>query len=573
MKKYFSSETGKRIMTLMLSAAMTLTPAAAVLPLAVSAEETSDYVFSSYENLKELYKDDFNMGVACEAISHWGNRLSEIGNEEKEALMLKEFGSMTFGNELKPAYNMAFSSPEATETDLPFGANRAAIEMLDWAKENGMPVRGHTLIWHSQCEDNVFCKNYLPKYKNGRTLDPDCLVDKETMLARMESYINHVMEYMYANGYGNVIYAWDVVNEAIEPGQTNDMRDSYWYQILGDDFLMSAFKFAREAELKYSAEYAELYGVDPADEEALKAIQPKLFYNDYSEFQANKRDAIIKAITPIVEAGYLDGMGMQGHVSDTTDIDAFVTALNMYSAVVDEVQVTELDVSQSGSGVNAEYYQAVFYNKFFSALIDAKKNGANLTCVTIWGLTDDNSWKKETSPLIFNGDLTKKMAFDGIVYAKTGEELPEPEAVEEDLSDGIFTFDEDGANAQALGFTVRGNGSVKVQSAETYSGNGALLDSGRGDSWHGVLFDVSRFAGHKIRVHAWVKSEDARVKLTADIDTRWPNIASAETAGGDWAEINGTYTISPDLPALQLYFETNNKADIYVDELTISLAE
>lgn len=569
----------KKTICLMLSLALLLcltacaAPAAEV-PAAAPTEEAAVPAapVDDGTGLKALYRDDFRMGVSCEAISHWNNTLSEIGNPDKEALIRQEFNSITFGNELKPEYNMAYGSSEATETDLPFGKNPAAIEMLDWAKANGIPVRGHTLVWHSQCADAVFCKGYNPVYLADGTLDPQCLVDAETMKSRMESYIHHVMEYMYANGYGNVIYAWDVVNEAIEPGTNADnMRNSYWYQTIGSEFLYDAFKYAREASVIYSAQYASLYGIDPNDEAALKSIQPKLFYNDYSEFQANKRDAIIRAIEPIVADGYLDGIGMQGHLSDTTDIGTYITALNMYSEKVSEVHITELDVTQSSSGINAEYYQGRFYHDLFAALLEAKQAGAKLTSVTIWGLTDDNSWKKESSPLVFNGDLTPKLAYTGIVNAKTGESMPDPEYEAPDFSDGVFTFDEEGADAAALGFVKRGDGSVTIQSDVVYSGTGAILNKGRGDYWHGTSFDVSRFVGQTIRVHAWVKTTDPTVKLTGDIEGVWPNIAVVDTSSGEWTEVDGTYSIPAELTGLSLYFETNDRADIYIDDVTIKL--
>lgn len=544
--------------------------AGSMVPWGASAQEGR--VFDSYPALQELYAQDFRMGVACEAISHWNNSLSEIGDPDKEALILKEFNSITFGNELKPAYNMGYSSADATQTDLPFVPDRAAIEMLDWAKENGMPVRGHTLVWHSQCEDAVFCKDYEPVYQANKTLDPECLVDGETMKMRMESYIHHVMEYMYANGYGDVIYAWDVVNEAIEPGaNAKDLRESYWYQTIGEEYLMDAFRYAREAVEKYSAEYAALYGVDPSDPEALKSIQPKLFYNDYNEFQAKKRDAILRMAEPIAQAGYMDGIGMQGHLSDTSDIKAYITALNMFSDAGFEVQVTELDVTQSSSGVNAEYNQGQFYNKLFSALIEAKRGGANLTGVTIWGLTDDNSWKKESSPLIFRGDLTAKLAFTGIVNAQTGEAMPQPEYEAPDFSDAFFSFNETNTDAVSLGFVKRGGGTVAVQGDVTHTGQGALLDSGRTESWHGASFDVSRFVGQTINVQAWVKTEDSQAILSADIDGLWPNISIVDTSSGEWTAISGTYTVPADLPALSLYFETNGLADLYIDEVSIRL--
>ena len=242
------------------------------------------------------------------------------------------------------------------------------------------------------------------------------LASADVVRARMTSYIDNTIKYMYENGYGDVIYAWDVVNEAVEPGTNADnMRNSLYYQVLGKGFLMDAFTQARTSVDKYSAQYG--------------AGKAKLFYNDYNEFQKEKCAAIIDLLTPVKTAGYIDGIGMQAHVSDGTSVADFITAMKRYDAAFGEVQITELDVTTTGTGVNAEYYQGKFYYDLFNALLDAKDEGVNLTSVTIWGLTDDNSWKKESSPLIFNKNLSKKKAFDGIVAAATGGDIGEPEYV------------------------------------------------------------------------------------------------------------------------------------------------
>lgn len=523
---------------------------------------------SSFVALKDLYNDYFTMNVACEALSHWGgyNQLSEIGNPAKEKLILEQFNGITFGNELKPDTNMGYNSPDATESYLPFVIDSSAKEMLDWAKANGIKVRGHVLVWHSQCPDAVFCKDYKPVYK-GSALDPACLVSREVMLDRMKSYIDSVMFYMYKNGYADVITAWDVVNEAIEPG-TNEwnLRDSYWYKTIGSDFVYWAFKYARSSSERYAARFSDLYDFN--------TVLPKLFYNDYNEFQESKCTAIIKLLTEynnghsITGEGLIDGIGMQSHLSDNTNIDAIITALNRYDAVVDEINITELDVAQTSSGANADYYQAVFYNQLFSRLIEAKKNGANLTAVTVWGLTDDNSWKKESSPLLFNGDLSAKMAFQAVVSAITGDALPEPEYVKPDFSDFYASFDAGTANDS--GFSRRGD-SVLAITNDSFRGNGALLVSGRTASWNGAAFEVSRFAGQTICINAWVRTADDTVTLTADIDGVWPNIVKVQCGDSEWHRITGTYSVPADMNSLKLYYETNGTADILIDDAQVKL--
>ncbi len=537
---------------------------------------------SNYEVLKELYQDKFKMGVACEAVSHWGglNPLSEIGNPNKEELIKRQFDSITFGNELKPDNNMGYNNEKATDTNLPFVIDTSAKEMLDWAKENNVLVRGHVLVWHSQCPDAIFCKDYTPVYSDDKNsvLDENYLVSRDIMLQRLQSYIYNVIEYMYENGYAETIFAWDVVNEAIEVG-TNEynMRDSYWYKTIGPDFMYNTFKYTKDAVVKYSSEYATLYGIDSNNAEALEKIQPKLFYNDYNEYQPDKRDAIIESLQrkfdghSIIGDGLIDGIGMQGHLSDNTDINLFCEALRKFDEVVDEVHITELDVNQTSTGVNADYYQAVFYKNLFNGLINEVDKGANLTSVTIWGLTDDNSWKKESLPLLFNADLSKKLAFDAIVYAKTGEELPEPAYVEADYTDMYATFDGVDTTVESEGFTPRGSSSLTIQKEVVFNGEAALLVSDRADDWNGASFDVSRFVGQTISVSAWVKSAADTVKVSADIDGTWPNIASVNTSNGEWTQITGTYKVPSNLNALKLYFETDDTNDIYIDNVRVKL--
>ena len=550
--------------------------------------------------LKDLYKDYFRLGVACEKINERFTN-HEIGNPAKEALMKSQFNSITFGNELKPAYNMGFASPDATEENLPFVINPAAKDMLDWAKENGMPVRGHVLVWHSQCSKEVFCKGYKPvtiptdpevlkerpMMKMFEKLDPVCFVDRETMLKRLKSYIYSVMEYMYSHDYARTIYAWDVVNEAIELADKTEtgLRNSYWYQVIGDDFIYWTFRFAKDAVEETSRKYASQYNISADDDEALKQIQPKLIYNDYNEFMPDKKDAIIAALQrstgehgSIIGEGLIDGIGMQGHLSDNNDIDEYVAALREYAALVSEVHITELDVKCTCMNKNQEYYQAVFYKKFFEELLKAKREGVNLTSVTFWGLTDDNSWICGANPLLFHGDLTPKRSFDGLVYAVTGDELGEPEKIEINLSDRLYDF-ETPAGAETLkpediGFKMRGFGEIEIQDRVVHSGKAALANERRFGDWCGISFDVSDFIGQTISISAWVKSPALAVTLYMDGVNKEP--VSVDTVSGEWVLLQGTFKIPNDVHSMMMNFgttetEPEKNSPVYVDDIEVKL--
>ena len=550
--------------------------------------------------LKDVYREKFRIGVACEKISEKFTS-HEIGNPEKEALIKKQFSSMTFGNELKPAYNMGFCSAEATEEYLPFVINPQAKAMLDWAKENAIPVRGHVLVWHSQCPKEVFCKGYQPvtiptdpellkerpMLKRFEKLDPVCFVDRETMLKRMKSYIYSLMEYMYSNDYAGTIYAWDVVNEAVETADKTEfgLRNSYWLQVIGDDFIYWAFRFAKDAVTEFSKKYAERYGISAEDTEALKTIQPKLVYNDYNEWMTDRKAAIIGIIQrstaehgSILGEGLIDGIGMQGHLSDNNNIEEYVAALKEYASLVEEVHITELDVKCTCQNKNQEYYQAVFYKKLFEELVKAKKEGANLTSVTFWGLTDDNSWIRGANPLLFRGDLSEKRAFDGVVYAVTGDSLGEPEKIEIDLSDRWYDFEtREGAEPLMpadIGFKMRGFGEIEIQDRVVHSGKAAMANEKRFGDWCGISFDVSDFIGQTIEVGAWVKSPALKVTLGLDEVPHVP--AVADTVSGNWEYIKGTFKIPNDVHAMRMNFGSVEKdlekcSPMYVDDVEVKL--
>lgn len=552
--------------------------------------------------LKDLYKDYFRIGVACERIN--GQFTShEIGNPDKEALMSRQFSSMTFANELKPAYNMGFASPQAKEDYLPFVINPSAKAMLDWAKENKMAVRGHVMVWHSQCADEAFCKEYKPvriptdpellkerpMLRHFEKLDPVCFVDRETMKKRLKSYIFSLMEYMFANGYAKTVYAWDVVNEAIEleDKTPTGLRNSYWYRVIGEDFIYWAFRYAKDAVLEISEKYATQYGVDPGDAKALRELQPKLFYNDYNEMQPAKKKAIIEALQretnehgSVIGEGLIDGIGMQGHLSDNNDIEEYITALKEYDALVSEVQITELDVKCTCANKNAEYYQAVFYKKLFEELVKAKKEGVNLTTVTLWGLTDDNSWIRGANPLLFHGDLSPKRSFDALVYALSGEDLGEPEKILCNLSDRYFDFETpEGAETKKpedFGFKMRGFGGIEIQDRVVHSGKAAIASERRFGSWSGISFDVSDFIGQTVRVKAWVQSPALFVTLNADVNGENPQLSEVQTKEGEWTLLEAEYTIPGDVHSMFFYFGTKEEAPdrfsaIYVDDVEVKL--
>ncbi len=355
---------------------------------AVTASAVTDSK-SDAKTLKEAFDGDFKVGVTT---------TSGYLSEEDRVTQIKEnFNSITMENEMKPESLLDWEGSEKSKDGMPAIKEETLEKALKAAQEAGIPLRGHTLVWHSQTPEWFFSKKYDPS--KG-------YVDKATMKKRMESYIKQVLSYCKEN-YPGVVYAWDVVNEAV--GDDGNYRtESMWYETYGDfSYITDAFTFAR----KYAEEGT------------------KLFLNDYNEYMAQKRDLLYAKVVELHDAGILDGVGMQSHWDmDFPSVDLFETALEKYASIDGiEIQLTEIDMHNNDDSEEGLKKQAERYKEFFDVITKMKREGtANITSVTFWGLKDGESWlsgmKGETSyPLLFTDDMEKKPCYDSILEAgKTG---------------------------------------------------------------------------------------------------------------------------------------------------------
>lgn len=351
---------------------------------AVTASAVTDSK-SEAKTLKEAFDGDFKVGVTTTS--------GYLSEEDRVAQIKENFNSITMENEMKPESLLDWEGSEKSKDGMPAIKEETLEKALKAAQEAGIPLRGHTLVWHSQTPEWFFSKKYDPS--KG-------YVDKATMKKRMESYIKQVLSYCKEN-YPGVVYAWDVVNEAV--GDDGNYRtESMWYETYGDfSYITDAFTFAR----KYAEEGT------------------KLFLNDYNEYIAQKRDLLYAKVVELYDAGLLDGVGMQSHWDmDFPSVDLFETALEKYASIDGiEIQLTEIDMHNTDDSEEGLKKQAERYKEFFDVITKMKREGkANITSVTFWGLKDGESWlsgsKGETSyPLLFTDDMEKKPCYDSILEA------------------------------------------------------------------------------------------------------------------------------------------------------------
>lgn len=351
---------------------------------AVTASAISDDK-SSATTLKDVFEGDFKVGVATTS--------AYLSDDDRAQFIKENFNSVTMENEMKPESLLDWEGSEKSKDGMPVIKEDILKKALKTAKEVGIPLRGHTLVWHSQTPEWFFSKKYDPS--KG-------YVDKATMRKRMESYIKQVLTYCKEN-YPGVVYAWDVVNESV--GDDGNYRtESMWYDTYGDfSYINDAFTFAR----KYAEEGT------------------KLFLNDYNEYIAQKRDLLYAKVLELFKEGLLDGVGMQSHWDmEFPSVDLFETALEKYATIPGlEIQLTEIDMHNNDDSEEGLKKQADRYKEFFDIITRMDREGkANITSVTFWGLKDGESWlsgmKGETSyPLLFTDDLEKKPCYESILEA------------------------------------------------------------------------------------------------------------------------------------------------------------
>ena len=290
------------------------------------------------------------------------------GDAKSAALIKEQFNSVTMENDMKPDYILSEAkSKEAGEIVVEFNQNM--LSMLKWAKENGMSVRGHTLVWYSQTPQWIFYEDFDTSKE---------LVGREEMLKRMESMIKQVFEKLEEAGYIDLFYAYDVVNEAwMEDGS---LRQSMWTATIGDDFIWHAFNFAN----KYAPESIDLY------------------YNDYNEqFKTNTLESFVKTLVDDKGNYLIDGIGFQAHLYTSDKLDDYFKTVDQLSALGLKIQLTELDVClgkyqfpQSATPKMLSK-QGMFYYNLVKGLLDRVDAGTlKLDALTFWGFCDEMSWRK-----------------------------------------------------------------------------------------------------------------------------------------------------------------------------------
>lgn len=308
------------------------------------------------------------------AIPSWNINLSSPS--DKKANMIADQFNMGVGEN---AMKIDATEPSKGNFSLDFPK-----QMIDFANNNGMVMRGHTLVWHSQ----------VPSWISTDGKKNDKNWTKEQLCEIMQNHINGV-----AGGLKGQLREWDVVNECLDDDQSivwsnpsgYKLRTSVWKDVIGEEFIEQAFRIAHEA--------------DPDAE---------LYLNDYGvEFIGDpKAEALYNLAKNLVEKGVpIHGVGLQCHIT-TGQLNArrLKDNIRRYKDLGLKCIITELDIAQADpKASDAAKRQAEDY----CAVVLAALSEENCPTVLIWGLCDPDSWR-ENNPLLFDGNVVPKEAYYGV---------------------------------------------------------------------------------------------------------------------------------------------------------------
>ena len=321
--------------------------------------------------------------------------LYQLRDANTLATLKKDYNSITLENEMKPdallgssarlisvsqAKNQGYYIPDNyKEQYVPQINFNTVDEVMKICYQNGLKMRAHTLVWHSQTPSWFFRNGF-----NGGS----GFVNTSTMDARLEMYVKTVMNHVYTSQYGSVVYAWDVANEILHA------QNSGWEAVYGNNktnasYVKKAFNYAYDC-----LEYFKL------------TDSVKLFYNDYNTYM--EVNDVITLVNYINQGKKVcAGVGMQSHLgTNFPSVDYYTTALKSFVNAGFEVQITELDITNKGDTDLANYAYSLFKN-----INSIKKSGGKITGVTWWGLSDQTTWINNSAPLLFRTPGNAKPAY------------------------------------------------------------------------------------------------------------------------------------------------------------------
>lgn len=327
--------------------------------------------FESFESLsviRQKYCCPMNFGVAMDA--------SNLGNSNFTEIIPYVFDSITCENNMKPNFIRTDSGATTANYTTAASYNYSnADAIVNFAKNNNMKMLGHVLWYDAN----------TPKFV--RDLQSSQALTSTVMTNILNSHTSNLISHFNTIAPNNII-AWQVANEALDPDGT-PIGTNIGKRVVGDEYFRSLFENAQ------------------SNLSSLRISNVKLFYNDTAVLS---NTGIFNTLKGLKEAGFLDGIGLQCH---SYPIDTIERITLKYIEEGFEVHFTEVDcltTTANDTGAQVNWFRGIIR-------IALKYGVRNFT---VWGLTDDTSWRASYSgrtqyPLLFTSAFLPKHCYDALI--------------------------------------------------------------------------------------------------------------------------------------------------------------
>jgi endo-1,4-beta-xylanase len=296
-----------------------------------------------------------------------------VGSQLYADTLAREFNYVT------TAYEMNWRRVHPSVNDWNF---LFADDIVNFAIDHQMRLRGHTLIWYY-----ADMPNYLTS-----------AIPADEFRQMYENHIRTLVGH-----YKGKVHAWSAVNEAVD--NDGQLRDTLFLEKLGEEYIGDAFRLAHEA--------------DPS------AI---LLYTDYgAEALGRKSDGVYKLVKGLLADGVpIHSVGLQMHIGmDPTGYpkpEEIARNIRRLTALGLSVEITEMDVQiRHLPGTLQERLETE--RKIYHDIIAACLKEKGFTNICFCGFTDADSWiryffnEPDEYPLLFDEKFEPKPAYWGVMEA------------------------------------------------------------------------------------------------------------------------------------------------------------
>ncbi|MGB7326393.1 MAG: endo-1,4-beta-xylanase [Rubripirellula sp.] len=381
--------------------------------------------------------------VSIQQASHefrFGSAIDSLGGQLDPNTLNADF--QTYQSEITRLFNTAVIENSLKWPQLE--SNRArAIEVANWAVNNGLYLRGHNAVWPGadNLPASVWNQYQTTLANNGSTAAEDYL-----RLA-IATHIEDV-----ATTFASLTGEWDVVNE---PFTNTDAIDA-----LGAGIVVDWFNLFRQ--------------FDPTGDRVL---------NDYDIFANNGNNTAHRAnfdswLQTLTTANAIERIGEQSHYTDgnLTDIAVFGALIDTYHTAFNlPIAITEFDITSQDRQLQADYLRDYMTIAFSKSAIDEFIH---------WGFWSEARWRPDGA--MYNADFSIRphgQVYEDLVFGSWWTDTRGTTRGDGNVASDVFRGDYE--------ITVKYNNQTVTRSLSDFSTDGTLVFALPGVVWSAPVLSGS----------------------------------------------------------------------------------